>query len=262
MLDLIEKYSKPSPIWYIHIPKFNYLLANTEYLCFLRYPFDIYDRIWGPYSDNTYTILSTFQTIDTSSNNYYQPPSIVMSNASTPINVSAPLELFWDTENATSEYYIYMHFAEVVNLTATQFRSFNITLNGKYWYRPFAPKYLSTITLFSPSILPNAQKYDFLFFKAEGSTLPPIINALEIYSVRDLSQSGTYQKDGMFSSTHVNLVPGSIIIIIILFFDLLGWIWKCYSWCDHKYQVSIWSTEKLGRRSVSPTSILMGWFKL
>ncbi|KAK4590869.1 hypothetical protein RGQ29_021169 [Quercus rubra] len=160
-----------------------------------RYPFDIYDRIWGPYSDNTYTILSTFQTIDTSSNNYYQPPSIVMSTASTPINVSAPLELFWDTENATSEYYIYMHFAEVVNLAATQFRSFNITLNGKYWYGPFAPKYLSTITLFSPLILPNAQKYDFLFFKAEGSTLPPIINALEIYSVRDLSQSGTYKKD-------------------------------------------------------------------
>ncbi|XP_030972959.1 LRR receptor-like serine/threonine-protein kinase IOS1 [Quercus lobata] len=161
-----------------------------------RYPFDIYDRIWDPYNDNTYTILSTSQTIDTPSNNYYQPPSIVMSTASTPINVSAPLELFWYTENATySEYYIYMHFAEVVNLTATQFRSFNITLNGKYWYGPIAPKYLSTITLFSPSILPNAQKYDFSFFKAEGSTLPPIINALEIYSVRDLSQSGTYQKD-------------------------------------------------------------------
>ena len=199
------------------------MLANTEYLCFLRYPFDIYDRIWRPYNDNTYTILSTSQTIDTPSDNYYQPPSIVMSTASTPINVSAPLKLFWDTENATSEYYIYMHFIEVVNLTATQFRSFNITLNGKYWYGPFAPKYLSTITLFSPSILPNAQKYDFLFFKAEGSTLPPIINALEIYSVRDLSQSGTYQKDGMFSSTHVNLVPCSI-IIIILFFDLLGWL--------------------------------------
>ncbi|XP_065621932.1 LRR receptor-like serine/threonine-protein kinase IOS1 [Quercus suber] len=160
-----------------------------------RYPFDIYDRIWDPYNDNTYTIISTLQTIDTQSNNYYQPPSIVMSTASTPTNVSPPLELFWDTENATSEYYIYMHFAEVVNLTATQFRSFNITLNGKYWYGPFAPKYLSTITLFSPSILPNAQKYDFLFFKAEGSTLPPIVNAVEIYSVRDLSKSGTYKKD-------------------------------------------------------------------
>ncbi|KAM3699579.1 hypothetical protein ACB098_05G035900 [Castanea mollissima] len=161
-----------------------------------RYPFDIYDRIWDPYNDNTDTILSTSQTVDTPSYNYYQPPSIVMSTASTPINVSAPLKLFWYTENATySEYYIYMHFAEVVNLTATQLRSFNITLNGKYLYGPLAPIYLNTTTLFSRSILPNAQIYDFLFSKAEGSTLPPIINALEIYSVRDLSQSGTYKKD-------------------------------------------------------------------
>ena len=136
-----------------------------------------------------------------------------MSTASTPINVSAPLELSWDTENATSEYYIYMYFSEVVKLKANQSRSLNITLNGKPGYGPFIPKYLHTFTLYAPSILDTAQKYDILISKIENSTLPPIINALEIYSVIDLSQSGTDKQDGKFSSTHVNLVPYLFIII-------------------------------------------------
>ena len=63
-----------------------------------------------------------------------------MSTASTPINVSAPLELNWNSQNATSsQYYVYMHFAEVVNLKANQSRSFNVTVNGKFFYGPTYP---------------------------------------------------------------------------------------------------------------------------
>ena len=124
-----------------------------------------------------------------------------MSTASTPKNVSAPLELSWYTENATSEYYIYMHFSEVVKLKANQSRSLNITINGKHWYGPFTPKYLHTITVYTRSILEIAQKYNILISKIENSTLPPIINALEIYSTIDLTQLGTDIQDGMFSST-------------------------------------------------------------
>ena len=141
-----------------------------------------------------------------------------MSTASTPINVSAPLELSWYTENATSEYHIYMHFSEVVKLKANQSRSFNITINGKHWYGPFTPEYLHTITVYSPSFVGIAQKYDILISKIENSTLPPIINAFEIYSVIDLSQSGTYKQDGMFSSTHVNL--GAYILEKLYFITL------------------------------------------
>ena len=129
-----------------------------------------------------------------------------MSTASTPKNVSAPLELSWYTENATSEYYIYMHFSEVVKLKANQSRSLNITINGKHAYGPFTPEYLQTITVYTPSILEMAQKHDILISKIENSTLPPIVNAIEIYSVIDLSQSVTDKQDGMFSSTHVNPV--------------------------------------------------------
>ena len=146
-----------------------------------------------------------------------------MSTASTPINVSAPLELSWYTKKTTSEYHIYMHFSEVVKLKANQSRSLNITINGKHWYGPFTPKYLHTITVYTRSILEIAQKYNILISKIENSTLPPIINALEIYSVIDLSQSGTDKQDGKFSSTHVNLVPfffGKKLYFIILNYTL------------------------------------------
>ena len=180
-----------------------------------------------------------------------------MSTASTPINVSAPLELEWHTEKATSEYCIYMYFAEVVKLKANHSRSFNITLNGKHWYGPATPKYLRTGMVHTRSILEINQTYDFLFSKIENSTLPPIINALEIYSTIDLTQLGTAIQDGMFSSTRQ-----SSALHFFFFPNLFGCIWKCYSWCCHKYQVNLCSAEKLGRRSVSPKSILMGRFKL
>ena len=127
-----------------------------------------------------------------------------MSTASTPINVSAPLELNWNSQNATSsQYYVYMHFAEVVNLKANQSRSFNVTVNGKFFYGPIVPQYLYTSTVYSTSILAIAQNYDLLISKTKSSTLPPILNALEIYSIRDLSKPGTNQQDGMLSSTRV-----------------------------------------------------------
>ena len=41
----------------------------------------------------------------------------------------------------------------------------------------------------------------FSILKTGNSTLPPIINAIEIYTVKDLSQSETDQQDGMLLCT-------------------------------------------------------------
>ncbi|KAM3699578.1 hypothetical protein ACB098_05G035800 [Castanea mollissima] len=166
-------------------------LSRTVY----RYPVDVYDRIWYPYFDNEWTSLNTTLTIDSQSNNYYQPASIVMGTAVTPTNVTAPLDMYWDSESATSEYYIYMHFAEVEQLKPNQSRSMNITLNGNYWWSISSPLYLYTTTVCSQSALKISQTYNFKLFKTEDSTLPPIINAVEIYSVRNLSQPGTNKQD-------------------------------------------------------------------
>ncbi|GLT72856.1 hypothetical protein SLA2020_447550 [Shorea laevis] len=57
------------------------------------------------------------------------------------------------------------------------------------------PAYLSANTLYSPSALSGAATYAFSIFKTENSILPPIINAVEIYTVKYLLQSETDQGD-------------------------------------------------------------------
>ncbi|KAK7843157.1 putative leucine-rich repeat receptor-like protein kinase [Quercus suber] len=164
-------------------------LTDTEY----RYGDDIYDRIWEP--DDTYKGINTSLPIDSQSRSDYQPPSVVMSTAATPETDSSPLNFNWDSETATSEYYIYMHFAEVVKLKANQSRSFNVTINGEPFFGPYVPVYLYTETWYRKSPLTMAENYEASIFKTENSTLPPILNAVEIYSVKNLSQSETDQQD-------------------------------------------------------------------
>ncbi|XP_059458239.1 LRR receptor-like serine/threonine-protein kinase IOS1, partial [Corylus avellana] len=158
------------------------------------YPDDVHDRIWDPYNEVGWTNLSTPLIIDSQSYNNYQLPSIVMSTAATPVDNNTPLNFKWDSDYST-EYYVYMHFAEVEMLQPNQSRSFNITLNGKYWDGPIAPHYLSSSTVSSTSPISGEAKYEFSFIKTQNSTLPPILNAIEIYSVKYLLQSETEQGD-------------------------------------------------------------------
>jgi len=146
--------------------------------------------------------LSTNLTVDSKSHNDYQPPSVVMSTAATPLNGKDPLAFEWYSDDASTEYYIYMHFAEVVQLVFNQSRSFNVSLNGKYWYGPLVPAYLYTNTLYSTSAITGSRKYEFSIFKTETSTLPPLINAIEIHSVKYLLQSETDQGDGTYIFPH------------------------------------------------------------
>lgn len=120
-----------------------------------------------------------------------------MKTASTPINANASMDFFWEPSDKTTQYYVYMHFAELQQLKANQYRSFNITLNGAYLYGPVVPPYLSTSTVYTPSALLPAENYSFSIFKTENSTLPPIINAIEIYKLKDFSLLETDENDGM-----------------------------------------------------------------
>ncbi|KAK9923519.1 hypothetical protein M0R45_031933 [Rubus argutus] len=56
-----------------------------------------------------------------------------------------------------------------------------------YLYGPVVPPYLSTTTVYTPSALLPAENYSFSILKTENSTLPLIINAIEIYKLKDFS---------------------------------------------------------------------------
>ena len=161
-----------------------------------RYNYDVYDRIWVPHGFNQWTQLSSTLNLDIFQNDY-KLPEVVMSTAATPINASAPFQFYWDPDNVNEKFYIYMHFNEVKILAENETRTFNIFMNGKLFYGPLTPGYLTTNIIYSTSALTGATRYLFSLAKTGTSTLPPIMNAMEIYKVIDFAQSETEQDDGM-----------------------------------------------------------------
>ncbi|MCH83121.1 receptor-like protein kinase, partial [Trifolium medium] len=165
-------------------------ITDLEY----RYKSDVYDRIWTP----PYELSSDWRRLSTSVNNVnisifnpYTPPAIVMSTAVTPVNASAPLRFKWEADNVNDRYYLYMYFYEVEELAANETRKFNIIVNDQFLY---GLARLPEI-IYSPAPLTGYRTYTISLSKAYNSTLPPILNAIEIYQVIDLAQSETKQDD-------------------------------------------------------------------
>ncbi|XP_062008525.1 probable LRR receptor-like serine/threonine-protein kinase At1g05700 [Rosa rugosa] len=160
-----------------------------------RYPSDLHDRLWYPSDRDDWTQLNT-SLCNTTEDNSYQVPSIVMCTAATPKNADDSLNIFWLPSDSNAQYQIYMHFAEVEKLQANKSRQFSITFNGKLFYGPFSPQYLSFDTIYSIAAWsPTGQYIKFSILKNEKSTLPPILNAYEIYMVKPAPQSETKHDD-------------------------------------------------------------------
>ncbi|KAK2654562.1 hypothetical protein Ddye_014418 [Dipteronia dyeriana] len=156
----------------------------------VRYGDDVYDRIWMPYI--TSTQLSTKSAIASSDD--YHAAEGVMSCASTSENSSEPIFGYFETFDPTSQFYLYLYFAEIEKLQVNQSREFNIYLNDEMWFGPISPTYLNTTTVFSVAPIGKGMNYLWLN-KTKNSTLPPIINAIEAYIVIELKQSQTNQSD-------------------------------------------------------------------
>ncbi|XP_045790267.1 probable LRR receptor-like serine/threonine-protein kinase At1g05700 isoform X1 [Trifolium pratense] len=161
-----------------------------------RYKDDVYDRFWSPYelSSDFLRISTNVKNVDQSLLHPYKPPAIVMSSAVTPVNASAPLELEWEVDNVNDQYYFYLYFYEVEELAANETRKFNITHNDKLWFGPLTPL-TQPGTVQPDRHLTGKKTYRFSLFKTHDSTLPPILNAVEVYQVKDFSQSETKQDD-------------------------------------------------------------------
>ncbi|CAH2036305.1 unnamed protein product [Thlaspi arvense] len=152
---------------------------------FIRYDEDIHDRVWMPYVGAKTSSLRTDLEVDTS--NLYKVPQLVAKTAMIPANPSEALSLEWTLAGITAQSYIYMHFAEIQNLEANEIREFNITYNGGLnWFSFFRPAKLSVTTIFNPRAVSSPDgRFKFTFAMTGNSTLPPLINALEIYKVLD-----------------------------------------------------------------------------
>nr|XP_040251935.1 probable LRR receptor-like serine/threonine-protein kinase At1g51820 [Aegilops tauschii subsp. strangulata] len=165
----------------------------------LRYPDDPYDRLWYPFFDATILAeMSTKESVGTIGS--FEVPTAVMQTAGTPRNPWENIEFYWDAQpqpkNPTPGYIAILHFSELQLLNGSngELREFNINLNDNLWHAGYTPYYLFSGYLYSES--PSRESgYNFSIEATTSSTLPPIINAVEVYSVIPTTNLGTDIQD-------------------------------------------------------------------
>ncbi|CAI0391898.1 unnamed protein product, partial [Linum tenue] len=181
----------------IHVPPLDHIyicLVNTG----LGTPFISALEV-RHFHNSTYTsvcgTINTTLTIDSVNRTDFNLPSKVMKTATRPTDENKPLSFELNTREATLDFYIYMHFAELEALQEGESRVFDISLNGIVLRRNVVPIYLHSTTITSPQSV-RGSKLNFLLSKSMNSTHPPILNALEVFVIRPFWQSPTDQADG------------------------------------------------------------------
>lgn len=164
-----------------------------------RYPDDKYDRIWVPqsYDPNTYTGLSTTDNISINQD-IYEAPLAALQTAIIPANNATNITfLEWSPDNPNNSYIFVAFYSNVVVPSMSKWRFFSVFLNGKFSSGPFnVPPYLQGDFVCNP--VPMVDNYFSWSFNAEfNSTLPPIINALEVFSILPMRNTYTDFNDGM-----------------------------------------------------------------
>ncbi|XP_019095498.1 PREDICTED: probable LRR receptor-like serine/threonine-protein kinase PAM74 isoform X1 [Camelina sativa] len=160
----------------------------------IRYPTDIYDRRWGAFTISYWIQLSTSLLVD--NRNDYFPPKDTLEEAATPRNSSAPLRFVWRSDNPKEQFYVYSHFAELQDLGSNDTREFDLFWDGNNFGDNIIPPKLKLLTW--PTINPmtcTGGKCIFELVKTVNSTLPPILNAVEVFTVVEFPQAGTNESD-------------------------------------------------------------------
>ncbi|KAI8544541.1 hypothetical protein RHMOL_Rhmol08G0305200 [Rhododendron molle] len=149
----------------------------------VRYSADVYDRIWipdNPLSSWETVRASSYRNTDALSANEYKPPYQVMATAVRPVNGSNSLDFRVEVDYPKL-YNVYMHFAEIG--TAEQERELDIYINDVPWALGVATDFSRPVTVNGTYSL-SADSLNFCIRATSQSTLPPILNALEIYELR------------------------------------------------------------------------------
>ncbi|GER25656.1 leucine-rich repeat protein kinase family protein [Striga asiatica] len=170
--------------------------AMTEIEVFmLMYPNDIYDRLWSPEA-------STEAMIPVSSTAVFNgpiilselPPPAVLKHAVTAISPNSSLQINMGFPPVEVPVYINAYFSEVSRLQLNETRSMSVFKDNLPFSQPFSPPYANCTQLYTNNITASTNT-TFSIVPANGSTLAPLINAMEVFVVGPELTDGTDRRD-------------------------------------------------------------------
>ncbi|KAH7866961.1 hypothetical protein Vadar_027194 [Vaccinium darrowii] len=155
-------------------------------------------RSWSYYNMTiSANIASTFPINSQSSNDYYLPLDIMKKGVKAVdyVGYNGSLIYVRDQGGVASNFYAYLHFCDVEQTQNDELREFNISLNYSPWLESIEPVYLKTTTVHKKILGAGSGAILLTFERTNRSTLPPILNALELYVEKELPQSPTVPED-------------------------------------------------------------------
>ncbi|CAM0954477.1 unnamed protein product [Alopecurus aequalis] len=170
----------------------------------IRFPDDPHDRIWFPDSRPTeWSEITTTKKVHNLDNDLFEAPSAVMQTAVTPINASRPIKFYWDAEPSANDpspgYICILYMSELQLLSSGAARQFYVTINGVVTLggESFTPDYLYSNAVFNGNgnAYRGFHRYNVSLNATANSTLPPILNAVEVFSVVSTVGVPTTTKD-------------------------------------------------------------------
>lgn len=104
----------------------------------------------------------------------------------------------WTLDASDDETYAYLYFADIQTVGRNETREFDIIANDNVKFGVYSPLKFEVETLFNSVPLKcEGGVCRVQLSKTPKSTLPPLMNALEIFQVIEFPQSETNQDDGM-----------------------------------------------------------------
>ncbi|KAJ6737499.1 hypothetical protein OIU85_019551 [Salix viminalis] len=181
----------------------------------IRFPEDGYDRIWVPagIGSGLVSVASDAKLIDVA-NAPDNPPREVLQNAIT--TSFSPSSIIFNPKFPfflhVSVYMIF-YFSEVTKLNSTQKRSFNVYINNIKASEPIIPPYGEAKEIFVSFTASATTSISLV--STTDSTLPPLINAMELFYVSDrLITDGSIVKSTPSGGRKTGATFPSFIIIL------------------------------------------------
>ncbi|XP_057519715.1 probable LRR receptor-like serine/threonine-protein kinase At4g29180 isoform X2 [Amaranthus tricolor] len=171
---------------------YRYHTSNQPYV--IRYNDDVFDRIWQSANWPNVSITQSHSEI-ASHKDAFLLPSSVMKAAIMPENVDQPIQLIMNVDHEITEYYCLLHVTEFLMLQTGEVREYNIAINHGPFYGPYKPSYLEADTIYSTKPFISGSFVNITIKRNNRSTLPPLISAVELYSLKRFSQLSTNEAD-------------------------------------------------------------------
>ncbi|KAG6502503.1 hypothetical protein ZIOFF_034784 [Zingiber officinale] len=206
----------------------------------IRYPTDPYDRIWREWTRSDWTNINTTQPIQYFSYDDYRVPEAVMQTAVIPSGVGGvtDIEFYWDfadTGFRNNRFYATLFFSEFDALLPNQSRAVDIFLNGYNCFADYPPSYLWADVIYSDGPLYQNYTYRWEIKPNDSFNLPPILNAVEVFSAMYLENVTANERDGYVDG--IKLPEVNSLLLDLQHLMLFGFLFDAINTIKAQYKV-------------------------